>query len=355
MWAAQSDEALIAQGRASARGAAAFAQFGVPMLAGLQEAFAEGARMLDVGTGVAAMAVAFAELFPRLTVVGIDVMPRVLGLAEQTVAASSVGDRIILREQDVSSLDEPATYALAWLPAPFIPASLLGAGVLRVVESLRPGGWLMLGHGKYGGSAVNDAIGRFKTIAYGGTALNDEEAEGMLRSAGLVDVRTVPTPQGAPAITVGRKPMTSRHGPSAALRPTQSAGESGRCTSRHDGHPTATIGEQQRPQGALDREQGADRQEWRAPHVRRVRAQQRAKTIDHYAPPPKINEIPQNASAPACKSSVRRPLRRCRRARTTPPSPSPGPSGRGRSRAPPYASASRARPSPENGLAHLPR
>ena len=206
MWAAQSDEALIAQGRASARGAIAFAQFGLPMLSGLQEAFAEGARMLDVGTGVAAMAVAYAELFPRLTVVGIDVIPRVLGLAEQTVAASSVGDRIILREQDVSALDELDMYAFAWLPAPFIPESVLGAGVLRVVESLHAGGWLMLGHGKYGGSAVNDAIGRFKTIAYGGTALNDGDADGMLRSAGLVEVRTVATPQGAPAITVGRKP-----------------------------------------------------------------------------------------------------------------------------------------------------
>jgi hypothetical protein len=36
MWSAQSDEALLAQGRASAQGAAAFAQFGLPMLAGLR-------------------------------------------------------------------------------------------------------------------------------------------------------------------------------------------------------------------------------------------------------------------------------------------------------------------------------
>ena len=67
----------------------------------------------------------------------------------------------------------------------------------------------MLGHGKYGGSAMNDAAGRFQPIVYRGTALNDEEAEGMLRSAGLVDVRTVPTLLGAPAITVGRKPKAT--------------------------------------------------------------------------------------------------------------------------------------------------
>jgi hypothetical protein len=209
MWAAQSDEALLAQGRASAQGAAAFLQFGMPMLAGLRETFLDGARMLDVGTGVAAMAVAYAELFPRLTVVGIDVMPRVLALAETLVAASSVSDRIILRQQDVIGLDDPETYAFAWLPAPFVPESALGPGVLRVVESLLPGGWLMLGHGKYGGSALDDAVGRFKTVAYGGTALADAQANELLRSAGLVDVRSIPTPEGAPAITVGRKPATT--------------------------------------------------------------------------------------------------------------------------------------------------
>lgn len=208
MWAAQSDEALVAQGQASAQGAAAFAKFGLPMLAGLREAFADGARMLDVGTGVAAMAVAYAELFPQLTVVGIDVLPRALALAAHTVAASSVGDRVVLREQDVSSLNEPQTYALAWLPAPFIPESALRVGVPCVVESLRPGGWLMLGHGKYGGSALNDAVGRFKTIAYGGTALDDEQAQELLESAGLVDVRSVPTPHGAPALTVARKSLS---------------------------------------------------------------------------------------------------------------------------------------------------
>ena len=68
----------------------------------------------------------------------------------------------------------------------------------------------MLGQGKYGGSAVSDAIGRFKTVAYGGTALNDEQAQQLLRSAGLLEVRTVPTPKGAPAITVGRKPSLTQ-------------------------------------------------------------------------------------------------------------------------------------------------
>jgi hypothetical protein len=207
LWAGQSDEALLAQGRASAQGAAPFLRFGLPMLSGLGEALARpGARMLDVGTGVAALAVAYAELLPALTVVGLDVLPRVLALAAETVAASSVAERVILREQDVSTLDEHAIYALAWLPAPFLPEPALRTAAPRVAGALIPGGWLMVGHGKFTNEPVEDALTRFKTVAYGGTALDDDQAQTLLRNAGLSDVATMPTPAGAPAITVGRKP-----------------------------------------------------------------------------------------------------------------------------------------------------
>ena len=122
------------------------------------------------------------------------------------MAGSSVGDRVILREQDVSSLDETETYAFAWVPAPFLPASALVAGV-RARQERSAGRWLADARAReVRRAAVNDAVGRFKTIAYGGTALNDKEAQEMLKSAGLVEVRTVPTPHGSPAITVGRKP-----------------------------------------------------------------------------------------------------------------------------------------------------
>lgn len=206
LWEGQSDEALLSQGRASAQGAAAMVRFGLPMLAGLAEALARpGAMMLDVGTGVAAMAVVYAELFPELTVVGLDVLPRVLALGASTVAASRVTDRVVLREQDVATLDEEAIYALAWLPAPFLPEAALRAGTPRVVRAMAPGGWLMLGHGKFADAPVDNAVTRFKTVAYGGTALDDEQAQRLLRDAGLQDVTTAPTPPGAPAITVGRK------------------------------------------------------------------------------------------------------------------------------------------------------
>ena len=75
-----------------------------------------------------------------------------------------------------------------------------------VAAALRPGGWLILGHGKLGGTAAEDAVTRLKTLAYGGTALDEAAACHLLRSAGLTSVRSMPTPAGAPAIAIGQKP-----------------------------------------------------------------------------------------------------------------------------------------------------
>jgi SAM-dependent methyltransferase len=207
LWESQSDEALLAQGRASAQAAPLLAQYVFPALSGLTEALARpGARMLDVGTGVGALAVGYAEFYPELTVVGVDVLPRVLALAASTVAASRVADRVILREQDVSTLDEQLTYTLAWLPAPFVPESAVREGLLRISRALVPGGWVVIGHGKFTGDPVDEAVTRFKTVAFGGTALDDGQAQQLLSDAGFVDVCTVPTLAAAPSITAGRRP-----------------------------------------------------------------------------------------------------------------------------------------------------
>ena len=81
-----------------------------------------------------------------------------------------------------------------------------GSGLPRVTAALRPGGWLILGHGKLDGTPVEDAVTRLKTIAYGGTTLDEAAACHLLRSAGLTSVRPMPTPAGAPAIAIGQKP-----------------------------------------------------------------------------------------------------------------------------------------------------
>ena len=206
-WGAQSDEALLAQGQASAYGARAFAELLLPTMGDLAGRMAApGARMLDVGTGVAAMAVAFAQVFPQLQVVGIDVLDRALDLARRNIAASDVASRVTVRKQDVSGFSDDAGFDLAYLPVPFVAPQAAHAGLPRIVTALRPGGWLFVAHGKIGGTPAEDALTRLKTLVYGGTPLDDAAACDLLRSAGLTSVRTAPTPSAAPAITIGQKP-----------------------------------------------------------------------------------------------------------------------------------------------------
>jgi SAM-dependent methyltransferase len=206
-WRQQDDEALLAQGRASAQAALMFKMFVVPSLDGLEDLInAEGALMLDVGVGVAAMAIEYCRAFPTLRVVGLDVFPRALALARANVAEAGLEDRIELREQDVATLTDENSYELAWLPAPFVPPAPLREGLVRMAACLRPGGWLVIGHGRFRGEAVDDALSRLKTTAFSGTPLTDDEAQTLLRDAGLASVSTLPTPPGAPALTVGRRP-----------------------------------------------------------------------------------------------------------------------------------------------------
>jgi SAM-dependent methyltransferase len=149
--------------------------------------------------------VAYAETFPHLHVLGLDVLDRALKLAQQTIAASDAAGRVHVRRQDVAEFTDDDGFDLAWFPAPFIPDPAWRTGLPKVAGALRPGGWLIVGHGKFSGGPLDDAIDRFKTVAFGGTPLNDAEAQQALAGQGLSDVRTLPTPPGAPALTVGRR------------------------------------------------------------------------------------------------------------------------------------------------------
>jgi hypothetical protein len=206
-WTAQDDQAILAQGASSAQAAEGFKAFAVPMLDGLGDLLSDPSPiMLDVGVGVAAMAIAYCEAFPGLRVVGLDVFPRALELARSTIERVGMANRIELRCQDVATLEDEAVFSLAWLPSPFVPRAAINAGLPRMVDALVPGGWLVVGHGKFGGPGLSDALTRLQTIAFGGTPLTDNDARILLRHVGLQQIATLPTPTGVPGITVGRKP-----------------------------------------------------------------------------------------------------------------------------------------------------
>jgi len=62
---------------------------------------------------------------------------------------------------------------------------------------------------KFTDQGLSDALVRFQAVAFGGTAVSGDEVQGMLRKVGLEQVATLPTPEGSPGITVGRRPARS--------------------------------------------------------------------------------------------------------------------------------------------------
>ena len=208
-WAAEDDDTLLAQGRSSALGGTMLAMYAIPSLKGLSERFAAGGDFLDVGVGVAELAAAFCEAMPNARVVGIDVLPRVLALAQQTITARKLRDRLEVRLVAVQELTDVAKFDLAWMPAPFLPEEVFPFGLRRVHDALRPGGWLIVGAGRFDDDALAVAVTHWRTLRSGGTPLTPDEARASLDRAGFVEIRELPTPPGAPALYAARKQPTT--------------------------------------------------------------------------------------------------------------------------------------------------
>ena len=165
------------------------------------------ARILDIGTGVGALAVAFCRTFSNSTVVGIDTWELSLELARQNVTAAGLGSRITLRAIPIDAFEDDDGFDLVWMPAIFLTRSILKDAVAHAVAAMRPGAQIVLG--RYAGpdDPVAAALGDLRTIRSGGTLLNGSGTRALLEIAGLVDVHDVDRRWPAPIeLTVGRRP-----------------------------------------------------------------------------------------------------------------------------------------------------
>jgi SAM-dependent methyltransferase len=204
-WAAHDDATLLAQGKSSALAGTMLAMYAVPSLEGLSERFSAGGDFLDVGVGVAELSAAFCEAMPHSRVVGIDVLPRALDLARQTIAAHGLEQRLEVQLLPVQELADEARFDLAWMPAPFLPEAVFREGLRRVHDALRPGGWLIVAAGRFDGDALAVAVTRWRTLQSGGTSLTLDDARAAFDDAGFVDMKELPTPPGAPVLYAARK------------------------------------------------------------------------------------------------------------------------------------------------------
>jgi precorrin-6B methylase 2 len=165
------------------------------------------ARILDVGTGVGALAVAFCQTFTDSTVVGLDTWELSLELARQNVAAAGLGSRITLQATPIEAFVDDEGFDLVWIPVIFVSRAVLEDAVAHAVAAMRPGAQIVVG--RYAGpdDPVASALGDLRTIRAGGTLLAGAETRALLTRAGLVDVHDVDRTWPAPIeLTVGLRP-----------------------------------------------------------------------------------------------------------------------------------------------------
>lgn len=164
-----------------------------------------GARFLDIGVGVASLAIAMCRAWPELHVVGLDSFDTPLALARQNVARAGLAERIELRKLAVQGLRDEAAFDLAWLPSFFVDAAVLPQALARVRAALRPGAWLLLAVSGVAGPERTRAVFALISQLWGGPAWSGAEAELLLKDAGFSNVRSVPGPASAPPLVVGQR------------------------------------------------------------------------------------------------------------------------------------------------------
>ena len=197
-WSVTDPAILTSLGEASAAFAPLIRDRLAPQLDGLVDALAHEARILDVGMGVGALAISFAKTFPSAAVVGIDIWEPSLEISRANVDAAGLADRVEVREQDVTTLDETESYDLVWFSGPFIPKAVIGEALERCRQSLKDGGWLIFG--AYGGADQRQrALADLRTVRSGGAPFKDDETLELLAAAGLRDSQTLEVAIGMPA------------------------------------------------------------------------------------------------------------------------------------------------------------
>ena len=218
-WSSTDPAVLQAAGDVSAAFPAALKRTIAPRLDGLPERLAApGAAFLDVGVGVAAMAVEMVRQWPSLRVVGVDPWAASVALARGNVRAAGLADRIELREQRAEDLADEDRFDLAWVPSVFIPREALPSVLQRVARALRPGGWLLLAFAHPGADPLAAALARLRTALWGGTEATPSEMVDALARNGLVEVTPLPgPPASAVAMVAGRRPGTRLPRPSVRV------------------------------------------------------------------------------------------------------------------------------------------
>jgi SAM-dependent methyltransferase len=206
-WAYSDPETLQAQGTFSTGVMIAWVDQVIRSLDGLEEKLQKpGAAFLDVGTGVAAIAVAMCHQFPNLRAVGIDPHEPALAEARKNVQSAGLTDRIELRRLGVEALQDESSFDLANVPIMFLPADVLVPGLRSVWAALRPGGWAIIQVPPASGKELAPSLFRLYCALCGSQPLSLEQVKVKLEEACYTETAILP-PVSGPFVryVVGRR------------------------------------------------------------------------------------------------------------------------------------------------------
>jgi release factor glutamine methyltransferase len=172
---------------------------------------AEEPRILDVGTGSGAIALALADEIPGAAVTALDVSPEALALAAENAERNGLAGRIELIRGDFLDVLPPGPFDLVVSNPPYVAEEELAAGQPEV-RDWEPRAALA------GGIAEAEAVaaGALRVLRPGGWLVLEaaeqraEETAGSVREGGFLHVAVLPDLSGRPRVVEGRAPPEPR-------------------------------------------------------------------------------------------------------------------------------------------------
>lgn len=182
---------------------------GLPEFAGRDDL-----AVLDLGCGAGGTLLALARAYPNGRLLGLDVEPRSVELANARLAAAGVGERAQARLAAAESVDLDAGFDLVTLiqvlheTVPTVRADILAGAY----AALKPGGVLLVVDEPYPETveglreAQSCAMTQFIERFWGNELLSLPQQKALIEAAGLrVDAQSVPPP-GLVSVSVARRP-----------------------------------------------------------------------------------------------------------------------------------------------------
>jgi len=153
----------------------------------------DGAKFLDVGSGVGWISLTIAHEWPMLRAVGIDILEPALELAAKNLANTKLSDRVMFRKENVLDLEETEAFDVIFVPVIFLPEAIIDATFFNLRRALKPGGWLFAAAYRVPEDTKLAVLNDLRTTLSGGRAWTDIELEAIANDANLTSIGDIAT------------------------------------------------------------------------------------------------------------------------------------------------------------------